>query len=455
MGFVGGMLGLGGGVNGTGISGPTNANIQNPTTSKQAEDAYKSNQDALTQQQSFLQAVQAQNGLGNQTSVFNQLQGVANGTGSNPAQAMLNNATGANVANQAALMAGQRGAGANVGLIARQAAQQGAATQQQAAGQGAAMQAQQSLGALNSLGSMANTQAAQQAAATGAVTSAQQNEQQQLLNSIAQQNNAKVGMQSNVNSANAGLAGQTMGMQGNLLGNVMGGVGSALGLAQGGIVHNYADGGGVYADPSSDPNNPFNNDNSAPMQLPTPALPSVPAPSSPGQAQPAPAQGPKSNIGKHFSPDWNLGDIKQPTGSGAVGNYIGKGIGAGIKGLIGAFSSPADVSAPTQMSMDSGQMMAAHGGRVPALVSPGEQYIPPKEMKKVQEGKNPLSVGERIPGKPKHPGNDYRNDTVKKNLQEGGVVIPNDIMQSKDAEKKAAEFVRAILAKQNPKKPRK
>jgi hypothetical protein len=100
-------------------------------------------------------------------------------------------------------------------------------------------------------------------------------------------------------------------------------------------------------------------------------------------------------------------------------------------------------------------MNAAKGGKVPAMVSPGEQYSPPKEVKKVvKEGKNPLKLGERIPGIPKYPGNDYRNDIVPKTLEEGGVVIPNKIMQSKDAGIKAKKFVEEVLSKKGslPKK---
>lgn len=428
MGFVSGMLGMAGGINGTGISGPNGAPIQSPTTTKQATNSYDANQNALAQQQGFLNQVQAQNGLSNQTSVYNQLQNVANGTGPNPAQAMLSNATGANVANQASLMAGQRGASSNVGLMARQAAQQGAATQQQAAGQGAAMQAQQSLGALQGLGAMANTQAAQQAQATGAVTSAQQNEQNQLLNSIAQQNNARVGMQSNVNSNNAALAGQTMQQQGQVFGNVMSGIGMA-----------FADGGEVQ-DPNLDTS--FLNPPTQSSQIPDATT------------------GPKSNIGKSFHIDWDSGDSASKNRDSALGkgaNQLGQGIGKGLKSLFSGAGGGTDAAAMGSMAMDSGMMMAAHGGKVPAKVSPGEQYLPPKDVEKVAKGANPLHTGERIPGKPKHPGNDYRNDTVSKTLTEGGVVIPNEIMQSKDAEKKAAAFVKAILAKNGslPKKPRK
>jgi hypothetical protein len=64
--------------------------------------------------------------------------------------------------------------------------------------------------------------------------------------------------------------------------------------------------------------------------------------------------------------------------------------------------------------------------------------------------------GEKIPGKPKIAGakNSYSNDTVHKELDDGGIVIPRSITQGKDAEKKAAEFVRQVLSK-HKKLPRK
>ena len=199
------MLGLNGGINGTG------QNLTAGTNSAQLNTAYGGAQNSLQSQQALLNAIQGQNGLGNQSQIYNQLQGVVNGTGPNPAQAQLAQATGTNVANQAALMAGQRGAGANVGLMARQAAQQGANTQQQAAGQAATLQAQQSLGALGQAGNLANTQAANQIAATGANTQAQQNEQSMLQNA-----------NSSMNQQQAGLAGQQMQGQQGIIGGLLG-----------------------------------------------------------------------------------------------------------------------------------------------------------------------------------------------------------------------------------------
>jgi hypothetical protein len=65
------------------------------------------------------------------------------------------------------MMAGQRGAGANVGLMARQAAQAGGGIQQQAVGQSAQMQAQQQLAALAGLTQQQQAQAATQGQIAG------------------------------------------------------------------------------------------------------------------------------------------------------------------------------------------------------------------------------------------------------------------------------------------------
>ena len=210
------------------VAGPSQA---------QLEGTYDQSQAALAQQQAFIQALQAQGGIGNQTSVFNQqqqlanqLQGMTQGQGPNPAQAALNQATGQNVANQAALMAGQRGASGNVGLMARQAAQQGANTQQQAVGQGATLQAQQQLAAINALqgqqnmlGNLATTQVGQQASAN----------QNQIQGSLGEQNIIQ-GAQNDANSVNAQIGLANAKTNSGLLGGLLGGITSGAGLLSSG-----------------------------------------------------------------------------------------------------------------------------------------------------------------------------------------------------------------------------
>lgn len=200
----------------------------------QTQAAIAQQSQGLGMQRDFVNALQAQNGIGNQSQVYNQLQGIANGTGPNPAQAALAQATGANVANQAALMAGQRGAGANAGLIARQAGMQGANIQQNAAGQAATMQAQQSLNAIGQAGGMANQMVGNQANALqgyqqGAqgITNATQNNQGVQLGVMNQDQNRQAAIQAQNAAADA------QGMQ-NLMGVVGGLAGAGMKMATGG-----------------------------------------------------------------------------------------------------------------------------------------------------------------------------------------------------------------------------
>src|ERR1043165_2497619 len=132
-----------------GNSGGSNYSAVAPDPA-QINTAYSQTQAGIKQQQDFLNALNGQNGLANQSNVFgqqqalaNQLQNLGNGVGPNPALAQLAQATGQNVAQQSALMASQRGASANPALLARLAAQQGAGIQQNAVGQAATLQAQQ------------------------------------------------------------------------------------------------------------------------------------------------------------------------------------------------------------------------------------------------------------------------------------------------------------------------
>lgn len=265
MGFVGGLLGIGGN-KGSNFKAQAAPILQGVNT-QQTGQSYFDTQAALAQQQALISALQGQQGIQNQSNVFNQqqdlanqIQGVANGTGPNPALQQLQNTTGQNIANQAALMAGQRGSGANAGLLARQAAQQGGALQQQAVGQGAAMQAQQQLAAMQALqgqqgmmGQLAGQQVGQLQQGTGFLNQAAQGEQGNLLGALGNYNQAQVGSTGSQNSANSAIAAQTQKGQQGLFGGALGGlgavagtmfgvpglgaaVGSALGKAHGGMI---------------------------------------------------------------------------------------------------------------------------------------------------------------------------------------------------------------------------
>lgn len=360
---------------------------------------------APTQQTDFSQGInaagsQALSGYGNSQNLQGQQQQLAQllaaesqGQGPNPAQAQLAQNTGQNVANQGALMASQRGAGANPALIARQAAQQGAATQQGAIGQAATLQAQQNLAEQQALqqqqANMVQGNLAEQGVNAGLFGTSAQAQNAQNSNEISNFNNAQT-----INSATA--QNNT-----NAVGSTMSGITGGLSaltslLAGGGSVskNTPSTGRNVTVDPGG---GTF-----------TQALGNLGG-----------SSGPQSNSGQYLSSSGN---------------------GSGTSGLgIGSLASLA---------------FAAKGGKanskVPALVSPGERYLPPKEVKDVAEGKKPpMKAGHKIPGKPKVPGakDSYANDTVPATLDEGGIVLPRSVTQAKNPAKAAHAFVSAILKK--------
>ncbi len=259
------------------------ANIQQGTNAAQLNNAYTGVQDSMGEQNKFATALAGQNGLGNQANIFNQQQALSNalqnqseGKGPNPAQAQLAQNTAANTANQASLMAGQRGSAANAGLIARQASMQGAQNQQAAVGQQATLQAQQQLAAQ---GALANQQAQMQGVASNQIAAqgqqvntnaqSQQSEQGILQNANTSANNAAVGMQENMNNNNSATSAANQNMAANTMGGMLKGATSVASMfAKGGVVgkkmpshikgmamlyhptHKFAEGGEIQEEPS-------------------------------------------------------------------------------------------------------------------------------------------------------------------------------------------------------------
>lgn len=191
MAFIGQALGAGNTTEWHGAGSSDQSNFNNPVSSAQA-------QQGLAQQSAFIQALQAQGGIQNQNQAYAGYQGLANGTGPNPAQAQLAQATQANVANQAAQAAGQRGASQNVGMIARGAANQGANIQQQAAGQAATMGAQQQVQGLQGMAGIAGQQ-------VNNLAGAQQNYNQNNLGSIGAYNGALGSFMGGANTAETSI----------------------------------------------------------------------------------------------------------------------------------------------------------------------------------------------------------------------------------------------------------
>lgn len=441
------------------------ANIQAGTNQDQLNNAYTGAQTGLATQNNLTNTLQP--GVGqaasNQAALAGQLANQANGVGPNVARAQLNQTTGQNAAAQAALMAGQRGTSANPGLIARQAAQQGANLQQQAVGQGATLEAQQQIAAQNNLANLSNNQINQGQTAASNQNSAQQGEQNVLQNANTAANNAAVNMQSNINNTNAQTAIANQNSNNGLFGS--------LSSAAGGLAGLFADGGEV---PLNDPGQmtvPDASKKSGPDLSSLASVAMVAAANGGeipqahlamlaggGQLAPTSVQT-ASSMPQSFVANWlgggpSMVDLKDPGGQSQIQStakpvdFAGmmpaqtpktKG-SAGVlpgAGYVDADNKPAgtwNVSASNQDYPDT--IAAAKGGKM---------QLPPQA--KNIGGK--LKPGGKVPGKPAVKGavNSYKNDDIAARLSPGEIVLPREVTQSKNAPAMAAAFVRKIQAK--------
>lgn len=336
---------------------------------------------------------QSQNIQAQQQQLANALMAQSRGEGPNPAQAQLANATGANVSNQAALMASQRGAGANAGLMARQAAMQGGALQQNAVGQGAAMQAQQQINAQNALGQQ---QGAMQSANLG-----QQNLNANLFGTAAgaqnAQNNTAVanyGMQQGINAGTAAKNSEAMQKtSGGLLGGLASGIGSFL--SKGGVVPHLA-GGGYMPTPDDTYDMMTNN-----TGVPSPNEYAI-------------------SMGAMDAP------VSTPAGPSALSKF-GSAFGQGFAGGSG-FKS-----------------LFAKGGNIPEHLHHIAKIYHPEFA---SGGSIDFRSGGPVPGQAQVKGDSEDNDTVPAMVSPGEVVLPRSVTQSGNAPDKAAEFVRHLQEKE-------
>jgi hypothetical protein len=408
-------------------------NILSPTSVGQANTAYDQTQQGLNYQNAFLQALQGQNAIQNQNKLTGTLQDMVQGGGPNPALAQFNRTQGQNIAGTSAAIAGARGAQANPAAAARTIASLGADANMKAATDASSLKQQQQLAAIGALGGQLNNQVTGLGTAGKDYSASAQQLQSNLLNSIAQTNQANVGMQSNMNTANAQIAAVNAGNVGKGVMSGIGGLGqglitAALGATGGRVKHNqighnpprYANGGGVKA--------------------------------------------PQLDFSDRLSQ--NMKDAFTPTkeqkedSMHEFGYGLGSALGRGVKGLFGPSSEtlPASnmpESTPNPLAQpkigvpeEQQTMKAAHGGKVPAMVSPGEKYLSPHQAQSVLQGKeNPLNGKTFHGGKAKVKGDSYENDTIPVTLEEGGCVIPRSVLQSDQPMKNAIKFVHEHMRK--------
>jgi hypothetical protein len=478
----------------------TGANMQAGTNAAQLNTAYDNAQTGLGAQQNFLNALQAQNGIQNQNDIYNQMGAMGRGEGPNPAQAMLNQQTGNNVSNQAALMAGQRGAGANAGLMARQAALAGGNIQQNAIGQGAALQAQQSQNAINSQMGIAQNQINQQGQAVQGYNTAAQNEQNILQGANSAYNTASVSNQANLNNVNAQISQGNQSAGNGLSGGIMKGISSIAGgggmFAEGGEVGEADVGEGNYTPQPAEAAPSIGSAGTAPDEgkaledafdmsgkgggggggggggmssmigmvaaldnggiVPQPFAVASPMMSSPMAPQMGPANGPKSNTGKFLS---GARSAAPNIGSMVSGNQAGgKSLEEGAAAVGDAMSRKSEPAQPQGSGGGpSGSDMAASAQDADQMASGADannfsnQATLDKAIPFDRGGSvgSRLKAGGKVPGKPRVGGavNTLKNDTVPAMLSPGEVVIPRSIMQSKDPAAGAKKFIEALMKK--------
>lgn len=379
------------------------------------------------------------NALAGQGTLAQQLQAQANGQGPNIANLQLQQATNQNNQNAAASLGSQRGM--NPALAQRIISQQQATNNQNAAGQSGVLRAQQQLAAQGALGNVYAQQAQEGA---------------QNLNTLTQAQTA-------ANNSNAAAAGQNAQIGGGLVGGILGGGAAALGLAKGGKVtpehhlsqmlisaghlikpKKYAfgtDDGGVEASYVAEDSaagggiDPSHTDTPASQLItqsyngPDPANQVVDTANAVSEANPIQA------------------NAKKP---GAFGTGFANATKGGMGAAMAPVASPAFANVPppqlTQPNQISGlaPLLRAHGGKVPAMVSPGERFIPPQYVEAVKTGKIKASkVAPKFPGKAKVKGDSEENDNIPKSLEEGGVVVPRT---KADNDSDAREFLQAIQA---------
>lgn len=436
------------------------APIDKAVNTDQTAAGYQGSQNALGQQQAFLNALQSQGGLGHQSSTFGQMSNTANmlgqmaqGNGPSPAQDMLRQSSDQAMKEQAGAVSSTKGL--NPAMAAQMASQQGAQMQQGAANQAAQLKANQQLGAIGALqgqqanmANLANQQVAQQQNQLNSNTSAQQNAYQQLLNQINAQNQANVGMQGNINSANSGIANTNAQGQQAMTGGLFSSAGQALfpKLAHGGMVEKprqyMAEGGLSMPEMGAQFNAAAPNLGVLPTVQSTPssAFNFLSGGSKPDSA-PAPTQ-PASNP---YASSSNPGAQAMFQAGQAIGGALGKNAQDSGKSVLSMLPMAAALNQGGEVSDPIADPIAHLHSRVAELESK-------MGSKKMPKDKNMKSEGGHVPGKATVKGDSLKNDTVPAMLSPGEVVIPRSVMSSQDPASGAAKFVEAVLAKHSMKK---
>lgn len=321
---------------------------------------------------------------GAQNVLQQQLAQQAAGGGPTPEQIQYAQNVQRGIAGAQGLIASQRGL--NPALAARMGSNIAASQNAQAAAQSAILGQTRQLAAQERLAGLLGTQAAQAM------------KQQELM---TQTNVPTMQTQAAIAHANQQAA------QG-IVGGIMSGFGSTMGLAKahGGEIPKYQDGGVVM------PEMEILGTRSKPEETKSEA------------AQYLSAEKPADGM---FGADF--GTMGTKTGFENVSPVLAQGFGE--MGVLGA--NPALSRGISGLFPNLGSSLDAAKAALPMMAAKG--------------GAINFKPGGYVPGKAKVKGDSEVNDTVPAMVSPGEIVIPRSIAQGKDAAKKSADFVAAVLAK--------
>lgn len=131
-------------------------------------------------------------------------------------------------------------------------------------------------------------------------------------------------------------------------------------------------------------------------------------------------------------------------------NDVGKGLSSALSFVGGLYKGGGVSPGPHASHVANYLFAGGESNGVDALVSPGEKYLSPDDVKKVmEEGINPRKLGKLVPGKPKVKGDSIKNDTVPVTLEEGGVVIPRHLMKPGVKPEKVELFIHRSVARKH------
>lgn len=408
--------------------------VLTPVTGAQANEAQQASLDALAQQQNLANALAAQGGIGNQADILkqqqalasqlqgqstdktgvqnqadilkqqqslaNQLQSQSLGQGPNPAQEQYKQNVNAGTQAAAGTISSQKGI--SPALAAELMARQQGSANQNAAGSAAVLQAQQQLAAQQQLGAQ---QAAMQGIAQNQI--GQRQASQQLLQ--GQQAGMQGLAQNQINQQVAGATGLT----------------SAQQQQQQMLLNSLA---GI---------------NTTSVDAQKAALNANAATAASNAGIRAQILGGLVNAG---------GSLAGKAAMGAKGGMVEEKAITPVKGS-GKQASMHEMPSHLVFMSDlyhGPVAKMAEGGNVKFDQKESKSTslkIPAKQQMMADGGTCSYKDGAMVPGKAKVDHNSYTNDTVKALLSPGEVVIPLDVMNSKDPVSGAAKFVKALLDK--------